>query len=221
MNLTNNDENRFNFGHRTYELNLAFPSVLKVFQIIGDDGLAPLEQMTLALSLLILHGEWRNLPVKQQHELLSAIFEQRIILRENKLAGTLFKQKEKVFDFEADASRISASFLMQYHIDLTNVRERNKISWAFFNALLDGLNDDTPFRKAVGFRTGEVSKDATDEQREYIKKMKILYALPKDAKQDDLDQEFAGLDRIQRMKLLAKKLKERGEADGKRRDSKD
>lgn len=215
MDLTSNDENRFEFGDQAFQLNLAFPSVLKVFQIINDEGLAPMEQVRLSLDLLILRGQWQQLEAKQQYQLLLAIFEQRIVLRENKLASKLFKQKRKIFDFEADASRISASFLMQYNIDLTNVRERNKLSWAFFNALLDGLNDDTPFRKAVGFRTMDIDKDATDEQREYIKKMKILYGLPKDSKQDEIEQEFAGLDRIQRMKLLAKKLKERSEADGK------
>lgn len=214
MDLTSNDENRFVFGEREFELNLAFPAVLKVFQIINDEGLAPMEQVGLALDLLILRGSWKQLVAKEQYELLLAIFKQRIMLRENELANKLFKQKGKAFDFEVDASRISASFLMQYNIDLTNVRERNKISWAFFNALLDGLNDDTPFRKAVGFRTMEIDKDASDEQREYLKKMKILYGLPKDSKQDEIEQEFAGLDRIQRMKLLAKKLKERGEAAG-------
>lgn len=206
------------FDERKYIVNLAFPVILEMYNILNDKGLTGTQQVHLVLLLLVRSGDWQVLNGDQQFQLFDMIFKQCVQLKENKLAAKLFKTQKKVFDFDEDAGRIAASFLMQYHIDITNVQTRNTLSWAFFNSLLDGLNDDTPFRQATAFRIMEVPDDATPEQREYIRKMKLMYALG-DAEtngEESLEQQMAGMDRIQRMKFLAAKLKkERGENNGK------
>lgn len=203
-----------------YRVNLAFPVVLKMYDVLNDKGLTGAQQVQLALRLLVRAGNWQSLSVEKRVQLFNVIFQQCVQLKENKLAAKLFKTQTKIFDFNEDAGRIAASFLMQYQLDITDARTRNKVSWAFFNALLDGLNDDTPFRVATAYRSMKVPDDATAEQRDYINKMKLMYALGNDESSsndgESLAQQMAGMDRIQRVKFLAAKLKkERGENNGK------
>lgn len=216
MKLTGSSEEFVQFNGTNYYLNLAYPVVLMAFDILRDKGLSELERLHLALALLVKGNSINSLKPAEQEELLSEIFKQHIDLKEHELAAKLFKSKGKVFDFDIDAGRIAASFMQQYQIDLTDVQERNKISWAFFNALLDGLSPDTPFRQATAYRIMEIPDDATSEQKQQLQKMKTLYALtPDDAPEGTLDQEVAGMDRIERMKYLAKKLKKkRGDLNG-------
>lgn len=56
----------------------------------------------------------------------------------------------KYYSYEQDAGAIYASFLTQYGIDL--IDERGKLHWDKFKALLDGLNEDTPFKQIVTIR---------------------------------------------------------------------
>lgn len=208
MKLTGNNQETVCLNGISYRLNLAYPAVLTAFDILRDDRLSNLERMRLALSLLIQGRGARRLKQEDQEALLAKVFDEHIDLKEHALATKLFKSKGKVFDFDIDAGRIAASFMQQYQIDLTNAQERNNISWAFFNALLDGLAPDTPFRQVTAYRVMEIPDDATTEQRQQLQKMKTLYALtPEDAPEGNIDQELAGMDRLQRMKYLAQKMK--------------
>ncbi|WP_262315370.1 bacteriophage Gp15 family protein [Lacticaseibacillus parakribbianus] len=212
MDLTGKNENQITVDGVTYQLNLGYAVVLEVFRILADDGLSAQEHVELVTRLLV-RGSASVAPAARDG-LLQAIMDEKIDLAENRLAASIFKAKGKAFDFDADASRIAASFMQQYHIDLTNARERAKLSWAFFNALLDGLGPDTPFRQATAYRMMEIPKDATDEQRDHILKMKKLYSLKTStAKPGSIEAQMIGLDRLQRIKLLAR-MKKEGDMNG-------
>lgn len=215
MKLTgSNDDDTIIVGGYQYRLNLAYTAVITTFKVLQDDGLSHDERVRLALLLLVRNDMPDNLLTREQ--LLQAIMTERVDLKEHTLAAKLFKSQEKVFDFEVDAGRIAASFLQQYHIDLTDVHEQRKLTWAFFNALLDGLGTDTPFRQATAYRTLKIPEDADPDRKTYLQKMKTLYALSDvDVEAPTFDQETAGMDRIQKMKYLAQKLKQkRGEKNG-------
>lgn len=217
MNLTGKPEDQITFKDRQYQLDLAYPIVLMVCDTLADEHLAPMERVSLCLRLLLTGNQAASVETADQIPLLRAIYAEKIELAENVLAARIFKAKKPIFDFELDAGRIAASFLQQYQIDLTNAQERSHISWAFFNALLNGLDDDTPFRKATAFRMMEIPKDATPDQRKYINQMKQLYSLdqPKPGKESTLQQKMAGMDRVQRMKFLAAQMKtEGGDSNG-------
>lgn len=212
MNLTGKPEDQITYQGHQYRLNLAYPIVLTVCDTLADEGLAPEERVTLCLRLLLTGNQSAEVGPADEVPLLDLIYHEKIELAENVLAAKLFKARKPVFDFELDAGRIAASFRQQYQIDLTNAQERNHISWAFFNALLNGLDDNTPFRKATAFRTMEIPKDATADQRKYISQMKQLYALdqPKRGGRSTLQQQMAGMDRVQRVKFLATQMKKEG-----------
>ncbi len=208
MNLTNSGEDSIDFGGYRYRLNLSYSRVITVFKVLQDDGLSHGERVRLGL-LLMVRDDMPDDP-QSREQLLQLIMTQRVDLKEHALAAKLFKSHDKVFDFDVDAGRIAASFLQQYKIDLTDVREQHKLSWAFFNALLDGLGEDTPFRQATAYRTLKIPDDVDPDRKSYLQKMKTLYALTDEtATESTFEQETAGMDRIQRMKYLAQQLKAR------------
>lgn len=204
MNLTGNDDAVVKCDGKVYRLNLAYTAVLTVFKVLADDGLTDAERVRLALLLLVKGDAPEGVMAKAN--LLEVIMTEQIDLKEHQLAAKLFKSHKKVFDFDKDAGRIAASFRQQYQIDLTNAEERNHISWAFFNALLDGLGQDTPFRQATAYRTMTIPDDADPDRKAYLQKMQTLYSLEKDTT-TTIEQATAGMDRVQRIKYLAQQLK--------------
>lgn len=215
MKFTELDTNYVMYNNQKYELNLAFTYVLQYFEIAHDKGLAEIEKMMLGLELLC-KTDYSSLSIEHQQELFAIIFNEKINLREHKLASKLFKNTKKSYDLEIDADRIQASFLMQYPgIDLTDKNVRKSMSWSEFNALLDGLKEDTPFREAMKFRTMEMPEDA--EQASYVKKMKTLYALSDEEGSEELtlEQQMAGMDRTQKAQFLIKRQIEKNKKGGK------
>ena len=70
----------------------------------------------------------------------------------------------KQFDYVRDAGAIYASFFDQYGIDLN--KERGKMHWDTFKALLDGLGPNTYFQRILAIRREDSSKieDPTAKQ---------------------------------------------------------
>lgn len=211
MKLTEFNSNIVNYKGIDYTLTMAFPYVLKYFELANDDGLATIEKMQLALQLFCKSDAYKHLSIDDQAGLFKLIFDQKINLRESKLASKLFKSDKKTYDFEIDAGRIQASFLMQYGVDLSDADIRLSMDWEQFNALLDGLNDNTPFREVIRIRTTTVPDNADADARNQISKLKTLYALG-DSSGDEpeltLEQQMAGMDRVERIKYIAKLRKE-------------
>lgn len=80
--------------------------------------------------------------------------------------------KERAFDFGVDAPQIYASFLMQYGINLTNV----KMHWYEFMPLLVNLSQDTPMGNIMYIRTCDLT-GMPKEQKKHMQKLKRLYRL--------------------------------------------
>lgn len=80
----------------------------------------------------------------------------------------------RCYDFTVDFDLIDASFQREYGIDLYAA----DLHWWKFRALLFGLSEESPFMKAVGYRTMKIPAKTPAEQREFYARMKRLYALP-------------------------------------------
>ena len=83
-------------------------------------------------------------------------------------------ESTRAYDFAHDFDLIDASFMRDYGIDLY----ATDLHWWRFRALLFGLSDDTPFMKAVGYRTVRLPAKMDAQQREFYQRMKRIYALP-------------------------------------------
>lgn len=88
--------------------------------------------------------------------------------------------RTKTLDYIIDGSFIVASFQQAYGIDLTSC----DMHWHRFNALLDGLPDDTKLSKIMGYR----SYNPADEKRKHsdiMQEQKMRWALPLDEVEED------------------------------------
>ena len=92
-------------------------------------------------------------------------------------------EKERIYDFSYDAELFYAAFLEQYGIDLL----KTDLHWWKFLALFRSISPDTRLFKVLSWRAAKLSDISDSKQKDYIKRMKRLYRLPKNslAKKDD------------------------------------
>lgn len=175
----------------TYRINLSFDTVLRLFDLLKDPDLSEQEKIFFGLQLLL--GVSFLYDIETQNEIFLSVLEAFDIWKRPKprydVNGNLLKPKvkdvaEQHFSFNYDADNIYAAFYQTYGIDL--FEEQGKMRWEKFIALFGGLPDETRFRQIVSIRTrkppkGKGSKEAKDE----LKKLKELYALPKEGEEDE------------------------------------
>ncbi|MBV6372885.1 hypothetical protein IGJ74_001819 [Enterococcus sp. AZ009] len=175
----------------TYPIDLSFDTVLRLFDLLKDPVLTESEKIVLGLQLLL--GVSFLCEIETQNTIFLSILEMFDIWEEPKSRydrnGKKLKPKMKEiadqhFSFDYDAPNIYAAFYQAYGIDLFD--QRGKMRWEKFIALFGGLPDETRFRQIVSIRTkkmptGKGNKEAKDE----LRKLKKLYALPKEGEEDE------------------------------------
>ncbi|MGV3051481.1 Gp15 family bacteriophage protein [Streptococcus hyovaginalis] len=188
-------------GDETYQLNLYFDNILKLFSMWRDEEVPEMVKPHFALRMLV-GPDFENsilsqLSVEEAMAVFVKIFEEHIQLKEAKevsveydLAGNVMKssqsedgKKEPSYNIEFDGDYIFASFLQAYRIDLFDVQ--GKLHWKKFNALLSGLPEGTKFVEVIKIRKYKPQKG---ESQEYISEMKRLqkeYALPGQIVEED------------------------------------
>lgn len=98
-------------------------------------------------------------------------------------------EKERIYDFSYDAELFYAAFLEQYGIDLL----KTDLHWWKFLALFRSISSDTRLFKVLSWRAAKLSDISDPKQKEYIKRMKALYRLPKNSLLKKNDGEIAEL----------------------------
>lgn len=211
MSFTSINQNTIEYkGHR-YQLDLSFRMVLLYFQAIRDDGLTVAERIEISLKALVI-SDIDNLNIQAKSELLESIFNSKLNNDRDRIRAKVLKSGKRSFDFIEDESLIKAGFQQQYGIDL----DKTTLSWERFTTMLDGLDENTQFKKIVHIRQAKISDDMEPEQQEYLKKMKLIYGL-KQAKpnsdgkltHDELEIELANLDLPHKL-LRKQELKKQG-----------
>lgn len=94
--------------------------------------------------------------------------------------------QKKSFSYEYDADYIYAAFMSAYGIDLAT----SNLHWWQFRALFRALPEDTQIVKIIGYRTMEIPKKATKEQKAHYRRMKRIYALPEDPEQKQAESDL-------------------------------
>lgn len=207
-------QNKLKYKNQTYSINTSFPLVIEYFKYIGDsDHLSIQERLNLAL-LSFVKESTKNLSITEKSELVDKIYSSFIFTQKDKRRADLMNNQKKSFDYEQDFNLIYSAFLQQYHIDLSDSKVFEHLSWKKFNALLDGLNDQTFFRKVTSYRQVKITDEMSDETKQFLNQMKLMYALESTSKDGkiskaELDQILAPLDMIQKMKKR-KELKDKG-----------
>lgn len=85
-------------------------------------------------------------------------------------------KSEKIYSFEYDDEYIYSAFLDQYNMDLQDVED---LHWWKFKAMFKALKEDNEIVKIMGYRAMTIDNKMSKEQKEYYRKMKKLYEIPK------------------------------------------
>lgn len=85
------------------------------------------------------------------------------------------EEHQRAYSFDYDDEYIYAAFRQQYGIDLAEVKF---LHWWKFRAMFKSLDSECQFVKIMGYRTTKITKNMSKTEKEYIRKMKKIHALP-------------------------------------------
>lgn len=172
--LTMDFDDRFEYRDQILNIDMAYDNILLLFELFDDEEVDEYTKIFLSLQLLI-------------HEYDDSLFDTyeeafelfKYIMLEF-LGIDLDEEKDgivKVFDYQKDAELIYASFQAVYKMDLFDLK--GKLHWKKFIALLVNLDDNSPFKKVIGYRTMKVptEKEASREYIQHVRRMKQIHSL--------------------------------------------
>lgn len=198
LKLTDELVSYLEFKGRKYRLNLWFDNVLRFFELLEDELIDELEKPFIALEMFVYRFDLLRFDGHEEViELFKFILKNYIGLDVDKAQEG---EGEKVYDYTKDAERIYASFLATYKIDL--IEEQGKMDWRKFRALLDNLNEDSPFMKAVGYRTVKIPKQTNynKEEVDRLRKLKRFYSLEEEVTEERANENLnKGFDRLAKL----------------------
>ena len=178
------------FKGRRYRLNLSYDNVLRVFEVQREPLFNPAQCVQLAVELLAGRRAGR-LPLDQLSELLKAINAEFISpdVKPSKPG------EPRVLDWLQDAALIYAAFRQAYGIDL--IKQRGRLDWRCFYALVQGLPDDTRLRAVMGIRGRDIPEQNAHNaaQIQELMEAKAYYAIK--VSDEEAQESFqAGIDRM-------------------------
>lgn len=145
MSFTRKPTAVFTFGGRRYFLRLSYDNVLRYYRFLSSETALP-ERMRLELAYGILVKRPRAVKPEEIVPVLKKIGEEFLTLT-NRRTG---ERGERTVDFEQDAPYLYAAFRQVYGIDL--FRERGKLHWWKFLAMLDSLPSDCKLKEIMAIR---------------------------------------------------------------------
>jgi Bacteriophage Gp15 protein len=168
------DNDCFEYEGKVFHVDMAFDNILRLFEMFDDESFFEWEKILLALEILIVeYDELKDKPYEELFELFKYVMKEFLEIDLDKPA----EKQKKIMDYKKDAELIYASFFAVYKIDLFELH--GKLHWKKFQALLTHLDDNSPFKQVIGYRTMKVpsEKQASKEYIQHVRKMKQLYAL--------------------------------------------
>jgi hypothetical protein len=159
-----------------YEINFDFRTSILFEMMIQDEALSDKEKIIKTLELY-----YPVIPKDIDKNINEAIdkalwfYQGGKDIKSQKSQSSTGKS-EKVYSFEYDDEYIYSAFLDQYALDLQDVEE---LHWWKFKAMFKALKEDNEIVKIMGYRAMTIDNKMSKEQKEYYRKMKKLYEIPK------------------------------------------
>ena len=194
FNLIEQPPTTYQIEDRIYELNMSFDNIIRISEIQQDNSLSDIQQLLEGARLLFLDLD-TTIKIKTVIEDFIQIYTEFVMTKEEEyveydLLGNpiVVKNEEDDEDDEfnysgvskeyclmRDAQYIYPSFVMDYGIDLH--KEIGKMHWWTFKSLLNGLSDNTIFKRVLHIRQQPYPKDS--KARNELEKAKRQVALPR------------------------------------------
>jgi len=163
-------------GGAEYEINFDFRTSILFEMMIQDDELSDEEKILKTLELY-----YPVIPKNIDRNTNEAIDKALWFYRggrdiKNQSSQTGGGKSEKIYSFEYDDEYIYSAFLDQYKVDLQDVED---LHWWKFKAMFKALKEDNEIVKIMGYRAMTIDNKMSKEQKEYYRKMKKVYEIPK------------------------------------------
>lgn len=174
MKLTDEFDDRLEYEGHVLNVNMAFDNILLLFEMFDDEAFFEVEKVPMGLEMLIHEYDLiRGKPYEEQFALFKFVMKEFLDID---LDGEQHESK-KIMDFQKDAGLIYASFFAVYKMDLFELR--GKLHWRKFQTLLTHLQDNSPLKQVIGYRTMKVpdAKTSSEEYRQHVMDMKRIHAL--------------------------------------------
>ncbi|MCC0740572.1 bacteriophage Gp15 family protein [Clostridioides sp. ZZV14-5902] len=162
---------------KTYKINSDFRTSMVFEMMINDSELSNEEKTNVALDLY-----YTKIPCERDLAVEAIIWFYSCAKKEQEASGgnsrtrNSSRKNNRIYDYELDAEYIYSAFLDQYGIDLQDIKY---LHWWKFRALFKSLKEDNQIVKIMGYRSVDITKDMSKEQKDFYKKMKKLYEIPK------------------------------------------
>lgn len=159
-------------GGKAYPVYTDFRDWLRFYDLQEEDRLSRQDK------LLMMLGWFKEMPpVELIEEALHALiaFAANTEIRPGQKATSAPKSTEQILAWSYDAPYIYAAFLSVYRIDLLTVKYMH---WHVFLSLLNGLPEDVPLKKRIGYRTIHPAEIKDKERKKQLLKIKNSVRIP-------------------------------------------
>ena len=157
-----------------YNINTDFRYWINYTLVLQDDTLTEEEKILTILQLVFIDNIPENL--QEAFEKIKWFYNCGEEIRASNSKPIGENKAEKIFNYEHDANYIYSAFMTQYHIDLQDV----DLHWWKFQSLFRALDDNLLFSKIKKYRAIDLKDIKDSKEKAFYKKMKKLYALPKE-----------------------------------------
>ena len=122
--LTDELDNRIAYDDTVLYIDMTFDNILKFIELSQDEEVGDIEKLEIGLEMLVEnYKEIKDESIKRKVEIFNFILNEFLGERnEGKKEGGDTEDNTKVMDFTKDADLIYASFLMDYGVDLFEMR---------------------------------------------------------------------------------------------------
>lgn len=163
---------------KQYKIVTDFREWIMLQDMIKDNDLSKAEKITLCKDWILEENPPMTMEIiKAMCEFL--VGNERQDRNSNAKSNTA---SPPTFSYKYDASVIYSDFFREYKIDLLDIPYMH---WWKFKILLEGLSDESEFKKRVYYRSVNLSNIKDKKERKRIEKIKKSIALPTDIITDE------------------------------------
>lgn len=187
-------EHTLYIDNKEYSFDMTFNNVLNFYELLENDNLKSFEKVSLAFDKFYIDDPAVEFTYEQKSKAVEDIVDYLSQTPygndEPEYQSNTFSEPDKLFSYSQDAGAIYASFLMDYGIDL--IKERGKMHYLTFRALLHGLSEKTHFQRILSVRS-QTTAGLEGDQLTNLLDLQSYYALDSEKTVNQLDNQMGDI----------------------------
>ncbi|UPU32382.1 Gp15 family bacteriophage protein [Pediococcus acidilactici] len=198
ISLTSGLEHSIVIGNQIVEVDFAFDTVLKWYELLEDDSINDIEKTFIGFKMFVGEpSEYDEQQIVEAMQSISAYLSQSAYgnFNDEEIEPEFEVEPEpptKYYSYTKDAEAIYASFLFDYKIDLVDAQ--GVMHWDKFKALFNNLSENSPFQRIVNIRQTNPNEYKDDPKAmQKIIEAQEFYRLEDDQNVQALDMQMSSM----------------------------